>query len=60
MYHCPPRNDQHSGGLQGWHKQWAGQSIAINCDNQAVVAVLTNDRSNDEVVSKYARNILCG
>ena len=29
--------------LKVWDKQWAGQRIVINCDNQAVVAVLTND-----------------
>ena len=31
--------------------------IVINCDNQAVVAVLTNGKSREEVLGKYARNI---
>ena len=43
--------------LKVWHNQWAGQRIVINCDNQAVVAVVTNGRSRDEVLAKYARNI---
>ena len=43
--------------LKVWHNQWAGQRIVINCDNQAVVAVLTNGRSCDEVLAKYAGNI---
>ena len=43
--------------LKVWHNQWAGQRILINCDNQAVVAVITNGRSRDEVLAKYARNI---
>ena len=43
--------------LKVWHNQWAGQRVVINCDNQAVVAVLTNGRSRDEVLAKYARNI---
>ena len=43
--------------LKVWHNQWAGQRIVIRCDNQAVVAVLTNGRSRDEVLAKYARNI---
>ena len=43
--------------LKVWHNQWAGQRVVINCDNQAVVAVLTNGRSRDVVLAKYARNI---
>ena len=43
--------------LKVWHKQWAGQRIVINCDNQAVVVVLTSGRSCDDVLGKYARNI---
>ena len=41
-----------------WHNQWAGQRIVINYDNQTVVAVLKDGRSCDDVMSKYARNII--
>ena len=40
-----------------WHKQWSGQRIVIICDNQAVVAVLTNGKSRDQILGKHARNI---
>ena len=44
--------------LKVWHNQWACQKIVINCDNQAVVSVLNIGRSRDNVMGKYARNLL--
>ena len=40
-----------------WHIQWAGLSVLIKCDNQAVVSVLTTDKTRDPVMAKYVRNI---
>ena len=43
--------------LKVWHSQWAGSSVLIRCDNQAVVSVLTTGKTRDPVMAKYVRNI---
>ena len=43
--------------LKVWHNQWAGSSVLIRCDNQAVVSVLTTGKTRDPVMAKYVRNI---
>ena len=43
--------------LKVWHIQWAGSSVLIRCDNQAVVSVLTTGKTRDPVMAKYVRNI---
>ena len=44
--------------LKLWGQAWANKNIKINCDNQAVVEVLTTGRARDEVLATCARNIL--
>ena len=43
--------------LNVWHKEWAGLKVQVQCDNQAVVSVLSNGRSHAPVLAEYARNI---
>ena len=43
--------------LKVWHIQWAGLKVRIQCDNQAVVSVLTTGKTRDKVMAKYARNV---
>ena len=43
--------------LNIWHVQWAGLRVLINCDNQAVVAMLNSGRTRDPIMAKNARNI---
>ena len=43
--------------IKVWHVQWAGLSVMIKCDNQAVVSVLTTGRTRDQTLATYARNI---
>ena len=40
-----------------WASHWKNASITINCDNQAVVAALTNLRIKDSLLMLIARNI---
>ena len=43
--------------LKVGQRQWDGQKIVINCDNQSVASVFSNGRSRDNVMGKCARNI---
>ena len=43
--------------IKVWHVQWAGLSVMIKCDNQAVVSVLTTGKTRDQTLATYARNI---
>ena len=43
--------------LKVWHIKWAGLSVVIKCDNQAVVSVLTTGKIRDHIIAKYVRNI---
>ena len=43
--------------LKVWHIQWAGLKVRIQCDNQAVVSVLTTGKTCDKMMAKYARNV---
>ena len=43
--------------LKVWHRQWAGSSVLVRCDNEAVVSVLTTGKTRDPVMAKYVRNI---
>ena len=40
-----------------WGEHWASHEVVLNCDNQAVVSVLTNRRTCDQTLAVIARNI---
>ena len=43
--------------LRLWAPTWAGKRIRLECDNQAVVAVIKAGKTKDKVLAAYARNI---
>ena len=43
--------------LRIWAPNWAGKRVRLECDNQAVVAVMKAGKTRDPVLAAYARNI---
>ena len=43
--------------LRLWAPNWAGKRVRLECDNQAVVAVMKAGKTRDKVLAAYARNI---
>ena len=43
--------------LRLWAPNWAEKRIRLECDNQAVVAVMKAGKTRDKVLAAYARNI---
>ena len=43
--------------LRLWQTHWSDKQMEIACDNQAVVQVLTSDRTKDLTLAAIARNI---
>ena len=40
-----------------WADHWSSQKVVLFCDNQAVISVLNNGRTNDRTLTAIARNI---
>ena len=43
--------------IRVWAQQWAGKTIIIVCDNEAVVSVLNSGRTRDMILAAISRNI---
>ena len=43
--------------LRAFAAHWAGKSLLIKCDNQAVVNVLTHNKTRDALLGACARNV---
>ena len=43
--------------LRVWDSEWACHQAKLECDNEAVVAVLMQGRTRDPVLTAYAHNI---
>ena len=43
--------------IRVWAQQWAGKTIIIACDNEAVVSVLNSGRTRDMILAAISRNI---
>ena len=44
--------------IRTWGEAWAGTTVRIHCDNQAVVSVLNTGRTRDIILAAISCNIL--
>ena len=43
--------------IRTWGNYWANQKVVLQCDNQAVVSLITNGKTRDRTLAAIARNI---